>query len=351
MGKKAPAAPDPAATAKAQGTANLETAIAQGYLSNPNIVSPYGNVTSQQTGSVNVGGQNVPQFTQTTTLSPEQQKQFDMTNALQSQALGIGGGVLNNVQNATSSPFTLNGLPKAPTSGDFTADRDKATQAIIQRNQPQMDRSSNALDSKLYNQGIMPGSEAYKNAHDDLGRQINDFNLAAVNAGGAEQSRLFGLDSQARQQAIQEQSLLRSQPINEYATLLGLGGNVQAPQFNYQSGQVAPTDVVGPTNTAYSGKLAGFNAQQGLYGNLLGAGGSLGAAYLLSDVRLKKDIHFVEMKDNIPIYDFKYLNDDIAVHRGVIAQDIAELHPDAVVDVAGYLWVDYSKLGIEPMRM
>lgn len=351
MSKKTPTAPDPAQQINAQSAANLDTAVANAYINNPNIVSPYGSVTSTQTGTQRVGDKDVPQFTQTTTLSPTQQRQFDLQNALQEQALGIGSGVLKNVGDVTAKPFSLEGLPAAPGSGDFTADRDRATQSIIDRNQSSMDRTRNLQESKLYNQGIMPGSEAYKNAQDDLARQENDFRLGAIQSGGAEQSRLFGLGTQARGNALSEQMTARSQPINEYATLLGLGGQIQAPQYQYQGSNVAGVDAMAPYSQQYAGQMAGYNAKQQMYGNLIGAAGAIGAgAARSSDLRLKENIKFIGIENHFPIYQFNYRNRP-ETYEGVMAQDVLETHPEAVVIQDGFLAVHYDKIGVEFRRV
>lgn len=351
MGKKAPAAPDPATVANAQSAANTQAAIAQGYMNNPNTVTPYGTTSRTQNGSVNVGGQNVPLFTDTTTLSPAQQKQFDMTQALQEQALGIGGGVLNNVGSVTSKPFDISQAPAAPGSGSFTADRDATTKSIIDRNAPVMQRDQNSLQTQLTNQGIMPGSEAWKNAQDDLSRKQNDFNLAAIQSGNVEQNQLFGQAQTAHQTGVQDLATSRSQPINEYATLLGLGGNVQTPQYQNSNVNVAPPNVQGAYDTQYSGKLAGFNAQNQLYGNLISAGGMAGAGFLASDIRLKGNIHFEGNEKGYPIYTFSYRNDPEKIkYRGVMAQDVKEIMPEAVENIDGILAVNYQKIGIEFRR-
>lgn len=355
MSKKTPTAPDPAQQVAAQGASNVNTAVANAYLNNPNIISPYGNVSSTQTGTQRVGDQDVPTFTQTTTLSPSQQRQLDMTNGLQEQALGIGSGVLKNVGDVTSKPFTLDGLPAAPGSGDFTADRDKATQSIIDRNQPQMDRTRSMQETQLYNQGIMPGSEAYKNAMDDISRQENDFRLGAEQAGGAEQNRLFGLSDTARKNAISEAAYTRSQPINEYATLMGLSGQVNAPNVQYQNSNVAGQDTSAPYSQQYAGQMTEYNAKQKLYGNLIGSaasGAGAGAMMMASDIRLKSDIKFVGNENNIPIYHFRYKNDpEKHIYRGVMAQDIQEILPEAVTIQNGFLAVHYNKIGVEFARV
>lgn len=353
---KAPAAPDPTTVANAQGAANLDTAVAQGWLSALNQYGPQGSVTYDQIGTRKVGDKDVPQFSQTTTLSPEQQKQYDLQQELQSQALGLGKGVLNNVGNAVSQPFSFDGIPNAPGSGDFSADRDIATNAIIDRNRPQMERQRAALETQLANQGIMPGSDAFKARMDDIGRQENDFNLAAINAGGAEQSRLFGIGTQAHQQGISDATLKRSQPINEYATLLGLGGQVQAPNANYQAPQLANTDVVGPSNTAYQGQLNSYNnkvaTRNSTMGGIFGLGGAGLQAWAMSDRSLKTDIKHMGSENGIPIYHFRYKDDPSkSVYRGVMADEIQTLYPDAVMEIGGYMAVDYNKIGIEMARV
>ena len=360
MGKsapKAPAAPDPTATANAQSAANLETAIGQGWLNAVNRYGPQGSVTYNQIGTQKVGDKDVPQFSETTTLSPEQQKQYDLQQELQAQALGLGKGVLGNVGNAVSQPFSLDGIPKAPGSGDFTADRDLATKSIIDRNTPQMDRQRAQLETQLMNQGVMPGSKAFQSRMDDLGRQENDFRLAAINAGGSEQSRLFGLGTQAHQQGISDLTLQRSQPINEYATLLGLGGQVQTPTANYQPPQLANTDVVGPMNTAYQGQLSQYGAnnqaRNSTMGGLFGLGGSALTAFgpsiwAASDIYLKEDIRLMGEENGFPIYHFRYKSDPTHTkYRGVMAQDVQKIMPEAVMDVGGYLAVDYGRIGVE----
>ena len=84
MGKRAPSAPpapDPAATARAQATANRETAITQFGLNAVNQVTPYGNLTYTQTGTWADG---TPRFTATQTLSPAEQEALDLSNRAQS---------------------------------------------------------------------------------------------------------------------------------------------------------------------------------------------------------------------------------------------------------------------------
>jgi outer membrane immunogenic protein len=73
---------------------------------------------------------------------------------------------------------------------------------------------------------------------------------------------------------------------------------------------------------------------------------------LHSDIRLKRDIAFVgRLDDGLGLYRYRYLWSD-TVYVGVMAQEVALDHPDAVVrDPFGYLLVDYSKLGLKLMTL
>lgn len=282
---------------------------------------------------------------------------------------GFQGPILEE-GTSPGSPQSFNPInfPELPGSGSFSADRDAVTQALIARNKPLMDQRRNELETQLYNRGITSTSnpEAWKASIDDLTRQENDFSLSALQAGGSEQSRLFGLGQSARQQAIQEYMMQRNAPINEIGALLGTGG-VQQPQFS----QAPQVDALGPYNTQYQGQLAGFNAQNqarnsglgglyGLGGSIAGAlpwsswlGGtaahSLGAAVFASDIRLKTDIHHIGYENTFPIYTFRYLDDPKRlVYRGIIAQDVLEIMPEAVgMANNGYYYVNYDMIGIE----
>src|SRR6187549_781608 len=101
-----PAAPDPVATAKAQGDMNQNTATTQQLLNMTNQVTPDGSLTYNQSGTNSFTGAdgkvyNVPQFTATQTLSPTGQKLADLTNQTKLNVGQIGvdqsskiGGIL-----------------------------------------------------------------------------------------------------------------------------------------------------------------------------------------------------------------------------------------------------------------
>jgi hypothetical protein len=98
----APAAPDYAAAATAQGAANKETAITQGYLNNPNVRGP-------------LGGQNVTfdpitnQPTITQNLTPTAQSTLDAQQRVQRQMANLGEQGLSSASDILNRPFQYNG--------------------------------------------------------------------------------------------------------------------------------------------------------------------------------------------------------------------------------------------------
>lgn len=108
MGKKStpkpPAAPDYAGAATAQGEANLEAARLGAELNNTNQVTPYGSQTFTK-------DPNSDQWTSSVTLSPEQQRIYDL-QAQGDERLGqMANSQLDRINDTVSQPFDLSGAP------------------------------------------------------------------------------------------------------------------------------------------------------------------------------------------------------------------------------------------------
>jgi hypothetical protein len=102
-----------------------------------------------------------------------------------------------------------------------------------------------------------------------------------------------------------------------------------------------------PWNGFYAGGHAG-----GAWGNRTD-GSYSDSNFVVSDIRLKRDVELVGRRDDgLGIYRYKYLWSD-TVYIGAMAQEVALIHPDAVVrdPVSGYLGVDYARLGPRPMTL
>lgn len=68
--------------------------------------------------------------------------------------------------------------------------------------------------------------------------------------------------------------------------------------------------------------------------------------FALSDIRLKEDLRPIGTTDEgLTIYSFRYKGDP-TLHRGVVAQEVREVRPDAVMEIDGFLHVDYGRLGL-----
>jgi len=96
----------------------------------------------------------------------------------------------------------------------------------------------------------------------------------------------------------------------------------------------------------YNSGVAAKNNQIGTAGQLLGNAAS--AYYLFSDMNLKKNIKPFGKENGHNIYEFEYKE----IHKGrkfigVIAQEVAEYMPEAVMSINGDLAVNYKMLGVE----
>lgn len=238
MGKSAPSSPDP-----------VQTATAQSTLDHTNQITPWGNSTYAQTGTAD----GVPQYTQTTSLSPTQQQLFNTQQQNALTASTAGGSLANQVANNFSQPFNPGGTAlsygaqggqiqnSVPSGGQIqTQVGGGNTNQQIQQAQnaayntqagyltPQYTEQNNQLAASLANQGITVGSTAYNNAMDDASRNqtfgYQQAQNAAVTAGDTEQNTLYGQNLSSAQFANNAQA-------QQY------GENLSSAQFGNQAEQ------------------------------------------------------------------------------------------------------------------
>jgi hypothetical protein len=110
MGKKtpkAPAAPDPVATANAQAAANTTAATTQANLNRINQVTPEGTLSYSIIGK-NPDG--TPQYQQTQTYSPTQQALYDSTTNTSIGLNNLANQNVARVQQAQATPFSYDGM-------------------------------------------------------------------------------------------------------------------------------------------------------------------------------------------------------------------------------------------------
>ena len=327
--------PDYTQAAIAQGAANKETALAQALLNNPNTYTPFGS----QTWSGPVDGTGRPTLTQT--LSPAEQEKLNQANRIQSGSLNILEGNLGNLDRALSGSFRMPGQAltdydpryaptgRTPTSLNLSGipGMPQADAGVLQQVEdamygqgsqyldPQYRQMEQALTSRLANQGIVPGTEAYNDASENfrLGKQkaYGDLRNSAILGGQQAMQDLYnlalsgrqqgfneslgqgqfaqqgigqqaqiasnqaGISNQGRAQNLNELVQEKTMPLNQINALL-TGSQVNNPQFQ----PTTPTSITPPpllqgaqlqgqANAADSSRKSGF------WGQVLGAAGNI----------------------------------------------------------------------------
>ena len=285
MGKSdPPQPPNPTAVAGAQTSANVSTAIANAFLNNTNQSTPTGDLTYNQSSTYSFtdpstgSTYNIPRFTATQTLSPQEQAIQNQTEGAKLNLATLSNTQSGNINDLLANPIDLSqapaagdtsrisGLPNAATTfgdagsqqstfddaGDltrsygptdnFSADRQRVEDALFGRLSPQLDRDRSRLEQQLADQGIRYGSPAYQQAMSDFNRQSTDARLAVTAQSGAEQQRMSEMakaqaqfQNEAQQQAYQEAqgrgTFANTAEAQNYQQALGRGTFANAGQL------------------------------------------------------------------------------------------------------------------------
>lgn len=259
MGKpKAPTPPSPVDTAAAATGTNIGTAVANNAMGMVNQITPDGSLTYSQTGTYRhtdpYTGKtyDLPTYTATTALSETGQKikgQNDTTQLNLAETGARQSGFLKDYLGEVWNP-------------DTSAIEGRLMELGSQRLDPRFAQEEDRLRTRLANQGITEGSEAYNREMGRFGQSKND----AFNS----------LMLQGRGQAFNELSAIRNQPINEISALLS-GSQVSNPNVAMAQPQgAATTDVAGLINQNYNQRMGAWQQnmqnRQGLLGGLFGLG-------------------------------------------------------------------------------
>ena len=211
-----PAAPNFTQAAQATSQGSTQAAIASNLMAHPDIFTPLGSQTWQQTGTSTVpqiGGEkafDIPTYSQTVGLSPEGQDLYNRQLALSQGLLGLGQGSLDQTSAALRDPMNLQSIQDI-------ADQSYAMQTS--RLDPQWEENQNRQFNQLTNQGLVPGGEAYENAMRSFNQGKND----AYN-----QARLSSISTMP--QTYQLEAAQRLQPLTELNAIRS-GAQPQMPQF------------------------------------------------------------------------------------------------------------------------
>ncbi len=283
-----PSVPDPAKTAQAQGTANVNTAAAQAALNNVNTVTPYGSTTYDTTGTYTTpDGQVVPRYTQTTALTPLAQSiltgQQTVANNLlpgAQQLAGAAGAAFTQPLNFDTAQSGI--LNSSPTQiSDRAADATYAKQKGFL--DPQWDQQQHQLEDQLGRQGIPVGSEAYQNAmkafNNSKTQAYDAAQTGAIANGTSAASNLFNMALAGQQQNLAQQQLAQTNPLDILQKIFSSSPSSPGqPITQPGSVPVAPTDVIGATNAATNASMNAYNAGIGQQNAMFGGLAGLGAA-------------------------------------------------------------------------
>lgn len=377
-----PKAPNPYEQASAQQSANIGASQASAIINNANENNPYGSVKYNNIGYETITDaqgkqQQVPRYERNVTLSPDQQGLLNLQNQAQTNlgqlAVSQSGrlqGLLGQEMDTTGLEDWNRGTAPRQATWDpeaFSADRKKVEDATFNRYATQMAPIRAAKEAELANRGMSVGSKNYGSTQDTIGRQDTDASFAAIQAGGAEQSRLLGEERAGWQQGqdytnflnnlrggqLQERTALRNQPINEISALMG-GSQVTVPQFQPFSRQGVDAAPVGQyIGQNYQNQVQqANNTNSGIFGLGNAVAGALPWASWMSDRRLKESISRIKGRRlaGLPLYMFRYIKELRHLpgydgpQVGVMADEVRKLHPDAVLNVEGFDMVDYGKL-------
>jgi hypothetical protein len=253
-----------------------------------------------------------------------------------------------------------------------------ANQAQQQDFGQQQTRGQFANDAQQQNYAQALGAGSFANAAQQQQNAQNASQAGFYNAGVGQQLAQaqsgFNAQNAARSQYLQEQYAQRNQPINEISALLGQT-QVQNPSLTSTPGsQIATTDIGGLINQNFAQQSQNYQSAnqnwQSTMGGLLGLGGKLGAAAIMSDRRVKEnvkrmgtvftadidhdepgrklasfDVDHDEPRVKLPIYEYSYKNDPASIrHVGPMAQDVEQYDKKAVKSIGGVKHIDVNRV-------
>jgi hypothetical protein len=236
-----------------------------------------------------------------------------------------GAGVLGGLTGLAGQQVSMEGLPSV-LPGDIGQD---SLFQSLKRQAISGIESSAAARGKL-----MSGSTPQA-----IAEQVQ--NLALQRSG-----QIQGMNLAARGQLLGERVGEQERRYQQLFNLANLGQASAAQQAaNIQGSASNVANLLGQSANAFAaGQMGAANARAGAMGNLMQMGTTLGAAALMSDRRVKEDITQVGTLDNgLPVYTFKYKGGD-TIHMGVMAQDVEQVNPDAVLEIGGIKHVNYGAL-------
>jgi len=298
-------------------------------------------------------------------LTPTQQAGIAGTSAAANLAQPYYGGATNLTLSGAQDVGALTPQQIAYYQNPYTeAVAGTTYQALRQQQQQEMaGQTANAIRSGAFG-GDRSGLVAA-----NLARQ-QQLGTAQAMAPIYQQGYQQAVQTAAGQQGVIAQDLARRMQAGQQLAALGTGAQgaaLQGAQAQLAAGtaeqQTQQADLTARYQQFLQERGYPFQVAQFLANIAMGTGALSGStttttqpAGFFSDERLKKDaVRIGETDEGVPIYSFRYKGDDGPKQIGLMAQDVEQVHPEAVglaaaADGRYYKTVDYEKATERPHK-
>lgn len=179
-------------------------------------------------------------------------------------------------------------------------------------------------------------AETIRNMMQEAGRTAGTLRSGNFQSAADRAIQNIGMKNQLKQQQMSDLEAIGA--LQQAQATQQQQAPLEAIQFLLAAAQGLPTSSTGSQLRENSGFLKRL-------GDSAGGIATIGA--LMSDRRAKENIEPVGMENGFPIYAFNYISAPDKRYVGVMAQDVQDIMPEAVVEEDGYLRVKYDMIGVK----
>lgn len=291
------------------------------------------------------------------TLTPQQRRQYPTPQAFAEYHYNTIGRIEGR-QMGQPDPQTGGQQPLQPMDGQAKPEINGGIRSVSPDGQPVDPRTQALRNTPGYQFQLDEARRGIENSFGARGKLLSGGALTALS------DRQQGLADNTYQQALQNAFNVANYGQNAAANMGAAGQNYATGAGNAfgNIGNAAAQGAYGRADAFNAGAQGVSNAVSGglgMYGSYRGWGGAPSSTAVPgarppmhggpSDIRLKADIEPAGERNGHNWYRFRYVWDEPGtVHEGVMAQEVLETRPDAVIThPLGFLMVNYEALGLE----
>lgn len=315
MSKSVPSTPDYVGAAQATGQSSEQTTQQQTYANRPDVNTPWSQQSWQQTPTWDpTTGSYVNKWTQNVNLVPQAQQALSSQLGVAQNQSATADQLTAQANKTLTAPLDWSQFQKTaavpvgqPISNSNTYANNAANAAFQQyqnRNQPLQQQALAQEDTKLQNQGLKPGDQAYDTAMKNLQNQQSDAttqaslgatqfgiqggatmqgeDLNASQLGFSQNLQSANYQDQLRQQQIAEDLQQRGFTTNEINAMLNGQQVSTGPSANFNTAAAAqPVNYSQALQNIYGGNLNAANLSNAQSSQAVGTGAGLLGSYLM----------------------------------------------------------------------